>query len=72
MVEPMDMQSIENLIKEVHYPITKQELIQFAEQKDMAEAKDLFAKLPEQTFGSAEEIMSKLPLGNLGGMLGGL
>ena len=68
--EHMDMQEIEKLMQEVHFPITKQQLVQEAEQKGMQEAKPLFEKLPEQTFGSAEEVMRKLPLGSMGQSLG--
>jgi hypothetical protein len=64
----MDIQHItdelHSIESEFHFPITKQELITLAESKPISdEAKELLHHLPEQEFGSLEEIIQKLPFG---------
>jgi hypothetical protein len=65
----MDIQYVEHLLGDLHYPIDKSQLLQEVEKKGAAEAMPLLSKLPEQKFGSAEEIMQKLPLGSIGGSI---
>jgi len=58
----MDLQTIENALRDIHYPINKQELLQEVEQKGLAELTPLVHQLPQQEFQSVEEVMEKLPL----------
>jgi len=64
----MDMQTIASLLQEIQYPIDKNQLMQEFEQKGLSEGKDLLAQIPgNETFNSAEEVMQKLPIENIGG-----
>jgi hypothetical protein len=71
MVENMDMQTIQSVLQDIHYPITKDELIEEIKKRGVPEILPLIRnELPPQTFNSVEEIMDKLPLSNIKGMFG--
>lgn len=66
----MNTQIIQEVLQDIHYPITKDELIEEAKKRAPEILPMIQEHLPQQTFHNAEEIMSKLPLGNMKNMLG--
>ena len=75
----MDIQAITGEAKQVlgglSFPVHKDDIINHVnnhvkEHGASGELKGLMEKLPAQKFGSVEEIMQKLPLGNIGEQIG--
>ena len=62
MVGLMDTQTIHNLMQEIEFPINKEGLLEMASDNGMDDAYALFVKLPDHTFGNAQELLSKLPM----------
>jgi hypothetical protein len=73
----MDIQAITSEAKQVlgglSFPVHKDDIINHVKERGAnGELKGLMEKLPAQKFGSVEEIMQKLPLGNIGEQIGKL
>ena len=69
----LDPGQLSQLLNHVPYPISKAQLIQFAQQHGANEQiTEMLQRLPEKTFNSSQEVQDSLGgLGNLGN-LGGL
>ena len=65
-----DPGQLNQLLSQIHYPIGKAQLVQFAQQhgaNDQITA--LLGQLPDKTFNSQQEVQDSLGgLGNLGGI----
>ena len=65
-----DPGQLNQLLSQIHYPIGKAQLIQFAQQHGAnAQIIGLLGQLPDKTFNSQQEVQDSLGgLGNLGGI----
>ena len=71
----MDIQAITGEAKQMlgglSFPVHKDDIINHVKERGASgELKGLVEKLPAQKFGSMQEIMQKLPLGNIGEQIG--
>jgi hypothetical protein len=68
----MDTEVIMNVLRDIQFPIHKDQLLQAVEQKGALELLPMLKQLPAATFGSAEEVVDKLGASDIASRIPGM